>query len=134
MNWCWKKRSTGALELRRPQLSVSNCPPDTCPICGQHDPDELADGCHPSCVEWLGWTPRRPIGGISSAEAVNRLQRALLEVPPGFRFTPTRGGHASGPLTVHDLPAPPAWVVQPPPPQVDRQLIGYLEQDQLPEA
>ncbi len=40
----------------------TDCPPGTCPVCGQHDPDRL-ERCwghldaHPSCAEWVGEPP-----------------------------------------------------------------------------
>lgn len=43
----------------------TDCPPGTCPVCGQHDPDRL-ERCwghldaHPSCAEWVRELPPKP--------------------------------------------------------------------------
>lgn len=71
------RRRKGAAPSRRPALPVADWSEGTCRICGMHEPGELVDGCHPSCVEWLGYRPRPAFGGTTTAEVGARLQAAF---------------------------------------------------------
>lgn len=61
----WRTYS-GVPEPRRARYPLGvGCPPDTCPICGMHDPDELTRWggrqAHETCVEWLGDPLQTPL-------------------------------------------------------------------------
>jgi len=81
-----------APEDRTPAFPAGRgCPPGCCPICGQHEPDQLVEGCHEACVEWLGYVPRPSAFGVTVAEVGTALAAAFATP----RVKPTTASAAS---------------------------------------
>lgn len=125
----WRNRQDGKPlpPTRTPAFpGGKDCPVGRCPICGMEDPDGTAYAwsvglgvrrAHIACVEWLGEIPAFDPVALDPDGDVRRQLEAEDPGGPWARrrdrgerrrrkALPTKGGHQSADVTIHDLPLP----------------------------
>ena len=109
--WRMTRPDKPALSSRTPVFPGGHgCPAGSCPICGMHDPERLVGRFHESCVEWLGYVPRRIEGGAKTVEAAVKLAESRVGRKPkaeelrAAMIEYDRSGHSSTAATIYDLP------------------------------